>query len=880
MSNQKNDIPRWPQRFLRWFCPPELLEEIEGDLIQRFERDAKKYHNEKAKRRLLWNTLRFFRLGILMRNKMSTPFNQIQMFSNYFKTTYRHAIKNKLSFGFRLGGLTLAIFSFLVIALYVSFQLSFDKFHDDYKNIYRINSVRQENGKEVRCASVPSAMGAALKAEFAEVKSYVIVSEWASEVMRVDDKLLRTGLMIEAEQSVFDVFTFQFIAGDKTALTKPGGIVLSEILAKKLFGDDNPMHQLISFPDEHNKILEVRAVIKDLPANSSINAQSIVNYGALRDSGDGELYSWSIGYGGNLFIRLSDQVDPIAFQEKLKPLLARNLRKSFDKSEENFQAFLQPLSDVYLGEPLRWEFDRKGNAVYLFIYISLAVFLLIIAGINYLNLSIADFSFRNKEIGVRKVLGARKKQIVFQVCYESAFYCLLALFISIGILYISFPHVLNLFELNLNFFDLVQQDVLAWVLASIFILIVVSAAYPAYCLSVNNPIHDLKRKQLIGRNLSVNNVLLLAQFVISVFCISATWVVGNQLKYIQTKDIGLNRNNLLQIYMPYRYPLEKAPVLKQEISRIPAVQSASFSYYRTVGDPYFNAWYKVESGIEMKPIMLNETFVDEDFISTMGLTLVEGRNFNGKSEFKSAFILNESAAKEFGWEHPLGKKIAVGNEKEEGGIWSEGTVIGVVKDFNTRSLHKKIEPLVMRLQYDEWPGSSLNIRYSGDEQDVIASIKRVHEKVLPGFLMDYGRVNDRYDNLYKTENKAFAALQTVTWIILLISCIGIFSMSMFISFKRQKEFGIRKVVGASATQITRLHINHFIRVGLIANVIALPIAYFVMKGWLNGFAYKGEVSLFQFASFGILLLIFIALSAGYSAWKSGRMNPVDVIKAD
>ena len=186
----------------------------------------------------------------------------------------------------------------------------------------------------------------------------------------------------------------------------------------------------------------------------------------------------------------------------------------------------------------------------------------------------------------------------------------------------------------------------------------------------------------------------------------------------------------------------------------------------------------------------------------------------------------------------------------------------------------------MRLQYDEWPGSSLNIRYSGDEQDVIASIKRVHEKVLPGFLMDYGRVNDRYDNLYKTENKAFAALQTVTWIILLISCIGIFSMSMFISFKRQKEFGIRKVVGASATQITRLHINHFIRVGLIANVIALPIAYFVMKGWLNGFAYKGEVSLFQFASFGILLLIFIALSAGYSAWKSGRMNPVDVIKAD
>jgi putative ABC transport system permease protein len=766
----------------------------------------------------------------------------------------------------------------LIIVLYVSFQLSFDKFHDDYKNIYRINSVRQENGKEVRCASVPSAMGAALKAECPEVKSYTIVSEWAREVMRVDDKLLRSGSLIEAESSVFDVFTFHFISGNKTALAKPGGIVISEILAKQLFGDGDPMHKLISFPDEHNRVLEVRAVIRELPANSSLDVQAMVNYGALRDSGDGELYSWSIGYGGNLFVRLHDQVDPIALEEKIQPLLAKNIPRSFDKSEEGFRAFLQPLSDVYLGEPLRWEFDRKGNAVYLYVYINLSIFLLVIAGINYLNLSIADFSFRNKEIGVRKVLGARKKQIVFQICYETTFHCLLALFVSVGVLYILFPQVSQLFDLNLNFSALLKQDVLAWVFITVSVLIVVSAVYPAYCLSVNNPIHDLKRRQLVGRNLSVNKILLVTQFVISVFCISATWVVGNQLYYIQTKDIGLDRNNLLQVYMPYRYPLEKAPLLKEEISRISAVQSASFSYYRTVGDPYFNAWYKVELGSEMKPIMLNETFVDEDFIFTMGLTLVEGRNFKNKSEFKSTFIINEAAAKEFGWEHPLGKRIAVGHEKE--GIWSEGTVIGVVKDFNTRSLHKKIEPLVMRLQYDEWPGSSLNIRYRGNEQEVVASIKQVHEKVLPGFLMDYGHVNDRYDNLYKAENRAFGALQTATWIILLISGIGIFSMSLFISFKRQKEFGIRKVVGASVVQITTLHINHFLKVGLIANVIALPIAYFVMKEWLNGFAYKAEVSSFHFAVLGILLMIFVALSAGYSALKSGRMNPVDVIKAD
>ncbi len=880
LKTANDESTHWALKLLRWFCPDHLLEEIEGDLIQKFEKDVKLLGERKAKRRLLWNTVRFFQLGILMRNKMLPPFNQIQMFSNYFKTTYRHAIKNKLNFGFRLGGLTLALFSFLIIAIYVSYQLSFDRFHKDDQNIYRVNSTRIENDKETKCASVPSALGAALKAEFPEVRAYTIVSHWGTALMRCNDKLFRSDSFIEAESSVFDIFNFEFIAGDKTALNRPDGIVISETLAKQLLGSEEPMHKLISFPDRFNRVLEVRAVIKDLPSNSSIDVKALVPFGAFRDRGDSEFYSWNLGYGGNLFIRLHDQADPIALEEKIKPLLAKNLPKSFEKGENIFDVFLQPLADIYMGEPMKWEFDKKGNAVYLYVYISLAVFLLMIAGINYLNLSIADFSFRNKEIGVRKVLGARKKQIVFQITLETIFHCLLALLVSGGILYILFPQLSQLFDLNLKFSSLLREEVLTWTLVTVSVLIILSAAYPAYCLSVNNPIHDLKRKQLVGGRLSVNRVLLLAQFVISIFCISTTWVVGNQLNYIQTKDIGFNRANLLEVFMPDRYSLEKAPVLKQEITRIAGVQSASFSYYHITGVPYFNAWYKVESGNEMKQVMLNELFVDEDFISTMELTLVAGRNFQNKSEFKSAFVINESAVREFGWTNPIGKKIAVEHNKEDGGIWSEGNIIGVVKDFNTRSLHSKVEPLVMRLPYDEWPGFCLNIRYSGLESDAIASIKEVYEKVLPGFLVDYERVNERYENQYVAESKAFATLKMATWIILLISCIGIFAMSLFVSVRRQKEFGIRKVVGASVVQIATLHVNYFLKVGLAANVIALPITYYLLKEWLNGFAYKTNVSLLYFASFGVFLLVLVTLSAGYSAWKSGRMNPVDVIKIE
>jgi putative ABC transport system permease protein len=829
---------------------------------------------------MLWNVIRHFRPGIILRNRLKLQSNQLILLLSYFKTSYRHLLKHKLTFGFRLGGLTLAILAFLIISIYVSFQLSFDKFHLNYERIYRVNSIRREGSNEIKCASTPSALGAELKSQFPEVKSYTIMSEWGSALMRCDDKLFRSNSVIEANSTVFDVFSFEFISGDKTALTRPDGIVISETLAQQLFGSENPLHKLISFPDRFNQILEVRAVIKDLPPNSSFDVKAIVAYGALRDKGDGPLYSWSTEYGGELFIQLHDKADPNALGKKIQPLLAKNIPKHFDKSENDFRTYLQPLSNIYMGESVKWEFDRKGNPVYIYIYISLAVFLLVIAVINYLNVSISDFSFRNKEIGVRKVLGARKKQIVYQIAFETILHCVLALILSVGILYIIFPQVLQALDFNLRFSMLLQRSVIIGVSATMFMLILLSTTYPAYCLSVNNPINDLKRKQVIGGNFSINRILLVAQFAISVFCISATWVTGSQLQYIQTKDIGFDRNNLLEVFMPDRYPVEKAPVLKNEISKIIGVESASFSYYHMTAVPYFNAWYKIEDKNEMKHVRLNEMFVDEDFLKTMGIKLVDGRNFVSKSEFKTAFIVNESAVKEFGWTNPIGKKMAVGHEKEEGGIWSEGNVVGVVKDFNTRSLHNQIEPVVLRLQYDSWPGYCLNVRYSGAESEIVASLKTVYEQVLPGFLMDYGRVNERYENQYVTERKAYNALQSATWVILLISCIGIFSMSVYISYKRQKEFGIRKVVGASVAQITFLHINHFLRIGFLANLLALPLAYYLMKEWLSGFAYKAETSLLQFVSFGLILLVLIILSAGYSAWKSGRMNPVDVIKME
>jgi putative ABC transport system permease protein len=305
-------------RLLRSFCPPHLLEEIEGDLCQRFERDARAFGENRARRKLLWNVLRFFRSGILLRNRPSFNRDKLLLLSNYFKTSFRHAAKNKLNFAFKVSGLALAFYSFMVIATYIFFQFSFDKFHAHYDNIYRVNSLRKENGKDKRWATVPSALGPAMKASLPDVKEYCVLSEWGTSVCRVDDQLHRVSFL-EADSSVFNVFTFEFIKGDESVLNRPGGLVVTESLAKQLFADKEPINQLISFPDRNNKILEVRGVIKDLPANSSIDAKAIMLRGALADDEERNSFSnWSFRYGGNLFVLLEKQTDLSGLEKRAK----------------------------------------------------------------------------------------------------------------------------------------------------------------------------------------------------------------------------------------------------------------------------------------------------------------------------------------------------------------------------------------------------------------------------------------------------------------------------------------------------------------------------------------------------------------------------------
>jgi putative ABC transport system permease protein len=800
------------------------------------------------------------------------------MLHHYFKSIYRHIGRNRVNFGFKLSGLVLALFSLLIIVLYVSYQWSFDRFHNEAENIYRINSNRDEDGKQVPYSMVPPAIGPALKETFEEVMAYTRLGVSSRVMIQYQDKLFRLPGFVEADSSVFDVLTFTFLRGDKTALRQPGSVVLTQSIARQIFGDEDPIGKVITSPDHANRPLNVKAIIEDFPSNSHLAINAVHSFGSLQNT---QLDSWEITWDGsvNLYVKLAPSTDPEELSVKSLALLKKNIARSEDGSEKHFSIYLQPIADIYLDKALKMEFNKKGNVLYVYIFSLLGIFLLIIASINYVNLSIADFEMRAREMGVRKVLGARKMQIGFQIMLEAALISGVGLLIAVVMLYQFFPLISTNLDSGLRFKMLMNDHVIILLSLVMVFLIVFSAAYPWYRLTSQQAVAELKSTAGYGKGMAVGKLLLLVQYTISIICICATVIIGQQISFVQEIDLGYDRSNVVSLVMPDEYPAERVSVLKNELSRLAGVETVSYSYYLMPVSTYFKGWYRVEKNGKQEQMLLNEMFVDHDYFETMGIRIVVGRNFDKAriSDARSAFIINETAAKELGWKNPLGKRIKVGHSNDTAEAW-EGIVVGVVKDFNTLSLHKKIEPVVLRLQYDNWPGNSLNVKVKGNLAEMLPVITSTYEKLMPGFLADARVLEDLYQNQYRNENNAYAALRLGTVVIILISALGIFSLSLYMSVRRMKEFGIRKVLGATVSQIASLHVSFFLKIALLANIVAIPVAYWVMKEWLDNFAYRTAISALVFVTVMASAFLLVILSGGYSAWKAGRMNPVDVIK--
>ena len=870
--------PKLTFRFLEWFCPAQLYEEIEGDLIQKFEKDVKLLSERKAKRRLLWSVIRFFRPGIILRNKFSMNQNQLPMFQNYLITSLRHIRKSKVNFAFKLGGLSLAIFSFLAIVLYVAFQFSFDTFHADYQNIYRVTSQRKENGVIEKYAIAPFALGPVLQQHIPEVTSMVRIRYANHTYLRLDKELISC-VLLEADSSLFNVLTFRFIKGDRMALQHPNSIVLTRTMANRIFGTTDVLQRTLNINKNPN-LYQVTAVIEDTEPNSQVFLDAVM---PIRDQS--ELSSINIvdpvtfvDQATTLFVRLSKPITP-DFMEKVEASLNPYIKKS-DRVEHGFEVSFQPIADVYLGPAYKNDYFRKGSPVYVYAFSVLGILLLVVAGINYVNLSIADFGSRSRETGVRKVLGARKHQLVTQVTIEALLFSMISLCVGVGLLYLLFPKISELLDTDLRFGMLMEPNVILIAFTGLIGLLFFSTYFPARQFASTAALQNLKSKSG-GYNSSLSRVLLFTQFTISAICICCTFMVSRQIGFIHNKELGFDRKNLLVLSMPEEFTVRNMQTFKQELKQISGVSNVSNSSFR-IGQGYWKDWYFVEQEgkQEMKHMELYEVFSDDELFSTLGIKLLEGRTFNANipSDSGAAFIVNESAVRELGWKEPIGKRI--NTHPEDKGKW-DGTIVGVVQDVNISPLYDKVKPLVMRLPWtNEYPDRFIYVRYQGEEGAIVKSIKEKYNAIMPGYPLACRFVDELYNSTHEKESKAFASLQFGTFVIILVSMLGIFSMAAYMSVKRMKEFGIRKVLGASVSQIFTLHLGYFVKLMLISNLVAIPLAYWLIQNWLSTFAYRTDLTYFPFALVGLVSLLLVIVSGSFSAWKAGRTNPVEVIKME
>lgn len=797
------------------------------------------------------------------------------MIRNYLLTALRHIRKSRINFVFKVGGLTLALFSFMAIAIFVGYQLSYDRFHEDYENVYRVASQRKDGGTVDKYAIVPGALGPLLS-QLPSVSSASRVSMGSHTTLRRGHQVFDCESMAEVDSTIFDVLTFEFIRGDKSALHSPNAVVLTRSLALRMFGTVDVMQELVSINGETD-VLQVTAVVEDVPSNSHLYVEALKTLHIDKD-----LTATSIS-------------DPVAFTDEATAFYVRLHRDGANafnlqanalinqyvpqalREEFAFAITLQPLAGIYLSKDYRYDSASHGSVAYVYTFSTLAILLMLVAGINYVNLSIADYSGRAMETGVRRVLGARQAQLMWQASLEAISSGAISLMLAVVLLYLLFPYIAPLLDADMRFDMILNPATLLIVSGGLIGLLFLSCWLPARHLAFGRVVNNLKNLDR-GYNSGLSRTLLFTQFSVSVLCMFCTLVVGNQIAFVHNTELGFDRRDLLVLSMPDEFTVLKFQTFKTELKAIPGVTNVANSSFR-IGNGYWKDWYFVEDGDKVKEVELYEVFSDDELFETLKIPVLQGRTFDSRipADSGAAFVINETAARALGWDDPIGKRIYT--HPEEKGKW-DGTVVGVVADINISPLYYKVNPLVMRLPWqNEYPDSFIYVRFTGDPSSVAHEIEERYKAVMPGYPLMLRYVDELYNSTHRKEQRAFDSLKLTTIAIVLVALLGIFSMAAYMSARRMKEFGIRKVLGASSQQIARLNLQFFLRIAVLANVVVLPVAYWITSEWLSTFAYRTTITIAPFLVVGGISVLLVLISGGYSAIRSGNMNPVDVIKA-
>lgn len=873
--NAPTQPPKWATRLLQWFCASHLADDLEGDLLELFAQRVRTYGIREARRRYVRDVLSLMRPFAVKEKRKKYPqpaFIQPAMIRNYFKLAFRNLAKHKMFSIINVLGLSAGMTACFLIALYVHFELTYDAFNKKADRIYRVAADIKTSSETLRYAISPWAMASNMQNDFPEVEALVRVQKEETLIRKGDLKFIEENTVL-VDSTLFRVFDLKLLKGNpKTALVAPLSLVLTETAARKYFGDADPIGQTLLLGDD-NEPAQVTGVMQDPPANSQIKGDIFVSMSTYTAHQDKNIEREWGSFGAIAYVLVKPGTAPGAMEKKFPAFVQNHAGKMMAEQQMQISLSLEPLRDIYLHSTR--PADESGSVDNLYIFSAVALFIMVIACINFVNLTTARSVERAREVGMRKAVGAPKSALARQFITESVLMCMIAFVLSMAVAAALLP-----------FFNaLAGKQVSKGIIDEIFFVaagLVVAALvgtmagiYPAFVLSSFEPVKVLKGRFTTSiKGIMLRKGLVTVQFAISIVMIIATIVVYTQLDFMRSHDLGFTKDQMLVVQAGTG---RNRDAFKASILNFAGVRSAAASA-AIPGSWTPQAYSKVEnSGGEMQAGNLDVYRVDFDFIRQYGLKVVAGRAFSRAYSTDSiqSLMINEAAAKVLGY-RSAGE--AVGKKFEQWG--RKGVIIGVVRDFHFKSLQENIKPLTFRIT-DFWNGNLLSVKIDGGRvKQTVSAIENQWKKANPDKPFTYYFLDEFYDRQYRADERFEALFLNFAALAIFISCLGLLGLASYSTVQRTKEIGVRKVMGASAASIVGLLSKDFLQLVGIAFVIAAPLSWFAMHRWLEGFAYKTDIRAWIFVAAG-LLSTFVALGTiSFQSIRAALMNPVKSLRSE
>jgi putative ABC transport system permease protein len=795
------------------------------------------------------------------------------MIKNYFIVAFRNLSRNKTFSFINIGGLAIGLAACWMIALYVTNETSYDNYHTKAGRIFRVAQHGTWSGGNFHLAVTPPPMAEALKSEYPEIEQTVRFDAEGGGTITYNNQRLQVGDILFADSSVFTIFSYHFIYGDaNTALNKPNTIVITKTLAQKIFGDAAvALDKTILFGNEGSL---VTGVIDDVPVNSHFT------FSALRSMPDmGNSWNNSSLY---TYILLKDKAGIERLDAKLPAFFNKYLKTSVG-NDATYTMEMQPLQSIHLHSNLSFEMAPNGNISYITIFSLVAVLILLIASINYMNLSTARSSLRVKEIGVRKVNGSRRGQLVLMFLSESVLITFIASALAILLLNLLLPAFQHFIGKELAIWHFGIWKTLLFLAAFSLLAGCLSGIYPALFLSGFKLIPSLKGQTGNHKgNFVFRQSLVVFQFVITIVMIAGSFIIWQQLQYVNKKDLGFNKDQVIVFHLS-RDMRKQIPAIKQQMLQNPLIESVATASNPIGNNNIGGSSYEIETdGTTVQKSNKAQAFqIDEDFIPALQIKMAAGRNFSTTmfTDKDHAVIVNQTLASDAGWKDPIGKRIQLGKDSLGNPVMFE--VAGVVKDFNIYSLQHKIEPLILQLPPQVNDKDNMYVRLSkSDIKAALAFSASIYKKYDAANPFEYNFLDQNFAKQYEAEQMQGSLLMIFTLLAISIACLGLFGLVTFTAEQRRKEIGIRKVLGSSVSGIVMLLAKDLLKLVVVAIVIATPIAWLAMSKWLQDFEYKAPIAWWVFAVAGTLALLIAFVTVSFKAIKAAIANPVKSLRTE